>query len=182
MEDGHLTAPCHEPSAVAAGDDRELIIWRGSQYSVKALAALHLKGFARPSVDYRLSVAPLDFKSRRVLLPAPHTVPVLRWDGEVITGTNVCAFLDSRFPGEAALYPEGCADEVRRLEGECAVIYWLNGWLSFVDPDGFERYAGALARRHIDSGGAGAAAKVAGRLLPRRVVGRVVNREVAKIS
>jgi glutathione S-transferase len=164
---------------VTADHDRELIMWKGSPYSVRALAALHVKGFARPSVDYRLSEAPGDIETRMAMLPAPHTVPVLRWDGEVITGSDICAFLDSRTPGEAALYPEGCADEVRRLEGELAVIFWYNGWLSVVDPEGFERFAGAVARSHISSGAAGAAAKFAARLLPKRVMGRIVSSAVS---
>ncbi|CAK0875345.1 unnamed protein product [Prorocentrum cordatum] len=170
---GHLTAACHGPPAVMAGRGRELIMWKGSPYSIRALAALHLKGLGRPIVGYELSEAPGDLETRIAMLPAPHTVPVLRWDGEVVTGTDICAFLDSRFPGEAMLYPQG-------LECECAVIFWFNGWLSVVDPEGFERFAGALARSHIRSGGAGAAAKLAARLLPKRVMARIVSSAVSK--
>ena len=59
---------------------KELIIWRGSQYSTKVIAALHTKGLV-PEADYRLRSAPNGLEERKKLLPAPYTVPVLRWDG-----------------------------------------------------------------------------------------------------
>ena len=37
---------------------RELVIWRGSQFSSKAIAALRVKGFL-PAKDYKLSSAPM---------------------------------------------------------------------------------------------------------------------------
>ena len=75
---------------------RELVIWRGSQFSSKAIAALRVKGFL-PSKDYKLSSAPMGLEERKKLLPAPYTVPVLRWDGEVVAGSDeICAFLDER--------------------------------------------------------------------------------------
>ena len=158
---------------------RELIIWRGSQYSNKVIAALHVKGLI-PSRDYRVMSAPTGFEPRRVLLPAPHTVPVLRWDGEVVAGSdNICAFLDERI-AEPPLYPPNTADEVRRLEKAAADLYWHNGWTSMCDPVGFERWSGARARSYIASGGAGAGAKFAYRALPSSFMNKIIQGKVQK--
>lgn len=144
---------------------RELIIWRGSQFSSKAIAALRVKGFV-PAKDYRLSSAPMSLEDRKKVLPKPYTVPVLRWDGEVVTGSDeICAFLDERVRANP-LYPPKCAAEVRRLEKKCAELYWVNGWTSTVDAAGFERFSGARVRKYVSSGGAGVGPRLLFKALP----------------
>ena len=130
----------------APPDTRSLIIWRGSQYSIKAIAALALKGLWADT-HYRLLSVPLAIRDRSKLLPPPHTVPVLLWDGDVVLGTDhICAFLDNAIPCDAKLYPN-ITDQVGAIEKRCGELYWYNSWLSTVDPKGFDRYTGAFIRR-----------------------------------
>lgn len=127
----------------------KLIIWRGSQFSTKAIAAFAVKGIL-PGKGLQLASVPNALEKRKDLLPAPHTVPALAWDGDVVLGTDdICAYLDKRLPNAPLLYPNDDADAVRQLERRCADLYWLNGWLSQVDVDGFERYAGERARKYV---------------------------------
>lgn len=123
---------------------RSLIIWRGSQFCIKAIAALAVKNLWH-TADYALISVSTSLAERQRLLPSPHTVPVLLWDGEVLAGTDqICAFLDKQFPDQPALYPQ--RDEVTSIETRCGELYWLNGWLSIIDPAGMERYCGAFVR------------------------------------
>lgn len=124
-----------------------LIIWRGSQFSMKAIAAFAIKGML-PERGVRMASVPNDLEKRKQILPAPYTVPALVWGDEVVMGTDdICAFLDSKLPTEHLLYPAGKEEEVRRLEAQCEDLYWLNGYTSLVDKEGFERHAGERARR-----------------------------------
>ena len=68
-------------------------------------------------------------------------MPVLRWDDEIISGSdNICRFLDKQLPSAPPLYPAASDGEVRRLEEAAAALYWTNGWLSTIDSDGFENF------------------------------------------
>ena len=159
---------------------RELVIWRGSQFSSKAIAALRVKGFL-PIQDYKLSSAPMGLEERKKLLPAPYTVPLLRWDGEVVAGSDeICAFLDERV-AEPLLYPAAHEGEVRRLERAASDLYWVNGWLSTVDAAGFERWSGARVRKYVSGGGAGVGPRLLFKALPGSVTSRMIH-GVAKKS
>lgn len=127
---------------------RKLIMWRGSQFSIKAIAALAVKGLW-PGEAYSFLSVPLAIGDRKRLLPPPHTVPMLLWDGEVIAGTDhICTFLDATLPAAPKLYPDEAAAEVASIEKRCADLYWHNGWLSTVDPEGLERYVGEFLRTY----------------------------------
>jgi glutathione S-transferase len=89
---------------------------------------------------------PTSYAERQKLLPPPHTVPVLLWDGQVVNGTDqICAFLDRLIP-QPPLYPQGANDDIVSIEKRCGELYWFNSWLSIIDPAGFERYAGEFVR------------------------------------
>ena len=127
---------------------RSLIIWRGSQFCIKVMAAFATKNLWQ-GVDYTLVSTPVGFNERKKLLPAPHTLPVLLWDGEVISGSDhICAFLDKMFPDPQLLYPTQIPGgvDIAQIEKQCSQLYWINGWLSTIDPAGFERYCGAFLR------------------------------------
>ena len=159
---------------------KELIIWRGSQYSTKVIAALHTKGYT-PEADYRLRSAPNGLEERKKLLPAPYTVPVLRWDDEIISGSdNICRFLDKQLQSAPPLYPAASDAEVRRLEEAAAALYWTNGWLSTVDPVGMEEWSGQRARNAVAKGEVGKLAKFAQAVLPQKTFGRVMHGVVQK--
>ena len=159
---------------------KELIIWRGSQYSTKVIAALHTKGL-KPEADYRLRSAPNGLEERKKLLPAPYTVPVLRWDDEIISGSdNICRFLDEQVPSAPPLYPAASDGEVRRLEEAAAALYWTNGWLSTIDPVGMEEWSGQRARNAVAKGDVGKLAKFAQAVLPQKTFGRVMHGVVQK--
>ena len=159
---------------------KELIIWRGSQYSTKVIAAFHVKGL-KPERDYRLRSAPNGLEERKKLLPAPYTVPVLRWDDEIISGSdNICRFLDEQVPSAPPLYPAASDAEVRRLEEAAAALYWTNGWLSTIDPVGMEEWSGQRARNAVAKGEVGKLAKFAQAVLPQKTFGRVMHGVVQK--
>ena len=64
----------------------ELYMFRGSQFVIKAMAAMALKGMLPGDGSYVAREVPLALKSRKKLLPAPHTVPVMRWGKNIIPG------------------------------------------------------------------------------------------------
>ena len=159
---------------------KELIIWRGSQYSTKVIAALHTKGLV-PEADYRLRSAPNGLEERKKLLPAPYTVPVLRWDDEIISGSdNICRFLDKQLPSAPPLYPAASDGEVRRLEEAAAALYWTNGWLSTIDTVGFENFAKQRLLNAVAKGDGGKFAKFAHSILPQKTFGRVMHAAIVK--
>jgi glutathione S-transferase len=130
----------------------ELVMWRSSQFSVKAIAAFAHRGMW-PERHYKVTAGPdmRNFAAMTSLLPPPHTIPALKWEDEVISGSDhICAFLDIHFPS-TPFYPVGSEDEVRRLEARCSALYWPNGFLSVIDPSGFDRFCGNAVRGYARS-------------------------------
>ena len=128
----------------------ELILWKGSQFSHKAIAALKLKGLL-PVVHYTMVGGPDVRKPAEMkrLLPPPYTIPCMKWDDEVIAGSDhICAFLDEKIP-LPPLYPQ--LDGIHDLEQRCSKLYWPNGFLSMYDSAGFDRFAGTTVRQYTKS-------------------------------
>lgn len=132
----------------------DLCMWRISQFSIKVVVALAMKGLL-PEKHYRCVSAP-DPRSKKFLesLPHPQTIPVLKWrengTQEVVIGSdNICAFLDERIPSPS-LYPANpdAAAIVRELEQRIAKMYWANGMLSLGEKESFERFSGDVARKY----------------------------------
>ena len=65
---------------------KELYMFRGSQFVIKAMAAMALKGMVPGDGSYVAREIPLGLKDRKKLLPPPHTVPVMRWGNDIIPG------------------------------------------------------------------------------------------------
>jgi hypothetical protein len=65
---------------------KELYMFRGSQFVIKAMAAMALKGMVPGDGSYVAREVPLGAKERQKLLPAPHTVPIMRWGNDIIPG------------------------------------------------------------------------------------------------
>ena len=128
----------------------ELVMWKGSQFSHKAVAALKVKGLV-PGRDYKVTAGPdvRNYKEMVRLLPPPYTIPVLKWDHDVISGSDhICAWLDAKIP-EPPLYPADVTSlGVSDVEQRCASMYWQNGFLSMFDPAGFDRFAGESVRQY----------------------------------
>ena len=64
----------------------ELYMFRGSQFVIKAMAAMALKGMLPGDGSYVARLVPVELTGRKKLLPAPHTVPVMRWGKDIIPG------------------------------------------------------------------------------------------------
>ena len=86
---GSISDSDHPIPAVtfSMGDSpKELYLFKGSQFVIKAMAAMALKGMLPGDGSYIAREVPLALKGRKKLLPPPHTVPVMRWGNDVIPG------------------------------------------------------------------------------------------------
>ena len=125
----------------------ELVMWKGSQFSHKAVA-LKVKGLV-PGRDYKVTAGPdvRNYKEMVRLLPPPYTIPVLKWDHDVISGSDhICAWLDAKIPERLSTLPTSFS--ASPTSSSCASMYWQNGFLSMFDPAGFDRFAGESVRQY----------------------------------
>jgi len=143
------------PPALPPASCIKLVIWKGSQFSIKALCAMACKGMF-PDKHYQCVAGPAsnDEKAKLKLLPKPHTIPVLLWNDEVVSGSDhICKFLDERVPAGMGsfLYPQdpAAAETVRLLENRAEGLYFPSGFLSIADRDGFQRFAGKMVMQHV---------------------------------
>mmetsp|Transcript_46388 Transcript_46388/g.122947 ORF Transcript_46388/g.122947 Transcript_46388/m.122947 type:complete len:312 (-) Transcript_46388:73-1008(-) len=131
----------------------ELYMFRGSQFVIKAMAAMALKGMLPGDGSYVPREVPLALKGRMKLLPAPHTVPAMKWGKDIMTGSdNICRLLDEKFPDKPRLYPqdEKHRAEVRAMEDRIGTMYWANGYLTFCDgQEPFERWTAARVHEAV---------------------------------
>ena len=125
---------------------KELIIWRGSQYSTKVIAALHTKGYGRRPTTV-CAARRTGWRSGRSCCrrrtPSRCSAGTTRSSAARTTSRR---FLDKQLPSAR----RSTRPRRRRgapLEEAAAALYWTNGWLSTIDTVGFEFCRAAPAQR-----------------------------------
>lgn len=131
--------------------DPEVVIQAtvASHYVMKVMAALNYK-----KIPYKMQF--LDARKLKQLLPPPHTVPVLLWNGQRIPdSTAICKFLDQQCPTpEGNLFEpvvvshmfQSVEEAEKWLGGE---YYEWNLYWSFIDPEGWQRGLAPFVRKEI---------------------------------
>ena len=136
-----VAAVAHEP----ADDEALLYTLIGSQFGAKVVAALDAC-----RVPYR--IVEVDIMKMKQQLAPPHTVPQMRWRGELLTDSaDILAAID-RFVDAAAapfkLYPTPQKTLIEELEQYCGTT--LNGYIIYFTWWVEEGFAASYERKMVE--------------------------------